>query len=84
MNEIDKRRKDEFRRHEMEKKHKRNMAEKGFDEAKKKEAEEERRKLREKHLRDAQRVNHPVCETAGNNYIGLKLICLINMTLIWG
>ncbi|XP_028417212.1 nucleobindin-2-like [Dendronephthya gigantea] len=59
MNEIDKRRKDEFRRHEMDKEHKRRVSEKGLDEEKKKEAAEERRRLREKHIRDAQRVNHP-------------------------
>ena len=60
MDEIDKRRKEEFRKHEMEKEHKRRKEEKGFDEAKKKEVEEERKRLREKHMKDAQRVNHPV------------------------
>ena len=63
MEEIDKRRKEEFREHEMDKEHKRRVEEKNFDEAKKKEAAEERKKLREKHLKDAQRVNHPVSES---------------------
>ena len=62
MDEIDKRRKDEFQTHEMKKEHKRRKAEKGLDEAKKKEIEEERKRLKEKHVKDAKRVNHPVSE----------------------
>ena len=66
MDEIDKRRKKDFQKHEMEKEHKRRVEEKSFDEKKKKEVEEERKRLREKHLEDAKRVNHPVSK---NNII---------------
>lgn len=65
MEEIDKRRKAEFRTHEMEKEHKRRMEEKSFDDAKKKAAAEERQRLRAKHLEDAKKVNHPVREKSG-------------------
>jgi HSP90 family molecular chaperone len=75
MDEIDKRRKKEFQQHEMEKEHKRRKEEKGFDEAKKKEVEEERKRLREKHVKDAERVNHPVSKCTINKSQLLDKIC---------
>ena len=61
MDEIDKKRKEEFKRHEMDKEHKRRKHEKTLDEEKRKLEAQERKRLREKHHADAKRVNHPVC-----------------------
>lgn len=59
MDEIDKKRKQDFQKYEMEKEHERRQRDKVLDEAKRKEKEEERKRLREKHLQDAKNINHP-------------------------
>ncbi|WP_411027524.1 hypothetical protein, partial [Salmonella sp. s54925] len=57
MDVIDKKRKEEFQRHEMDKEYKKRQHDKSLDEEKRKQESEQRKILREKHVEDSKKVN---------------------------
>lgn len=78
MDEIDTKRKKDFQRHEMDKEHKRKQGEKNLDESKRNEAEEERKRLRQKHVDDAKKINHPVSFV---EYINIIIIHTVHIMI---